>query len=239
MGNFRSFWSSGPSWTFGAPYRIKPKHIYFGFLVIYGALCWFGAPLPKDLESTMDWLTSIDIWLLNHHAAYPGLFMIFVGLLIGTVIAPEGMHLITRHFNREHEHELAQHFADLRVGFVWENEAAPEKADYRFNVFARNLGPMAPADVSVSFAAFCPNTIGLPNFTNAEPRPIYTTLPPNNPRFNIWDTQLPDGKEGQHCYGFVRWSDGGSKIWERVFCVEVHPHHERNQFPFPSVPDER
>ncbi len=35
-----------------------------------------------------DVLTAIDLWIINN-AAYPGLFTIFLGLVLGTVIIPE------------------------------------------------------------------------------------------------------------------------------------------------------
>lgn len=131
----------------------------------------------------------------------------------------------------------SQKRADVRVGFVWDNEEAPETAGYRFHIFTRNLGP-ANADVSESFAAFLDDLDGSPDFRNSRPRQVHTVIQPGLPAFTIYEAELPDGKEGQFCYGFVRWSDGAGK-WERGFCVHAFAHPPRNQYHFVTMGGER
>jgi hypothetical protein len=49
---------------------------------------YFGVPLPKSWGVTLDWVRFIDLWIIQH-AAYPSLFALSVGLLLGTVIVPD------------------------------------------------------------------------------------------------------------------------------------------------------
>jgi len=63
-----------------------------GVLLVYGAAAFFGTPLPRDWNSTLNWLTDADLWMINH-AAYPSFFAIFIGLTLGTVVIPEGMRI--------------------------------------------------------------------------------------------------------------------------------------------------
>jgi hypothetical protein len=58
------------------------------FLFAVWLLAFFGAPPPRDWVSTQKWLALGDGWL-QHHVAYPGIFLLLTGLLIGTVIAPQ------------------------------------------------------------------------------------------------------------------------------------------------------
>lgn len=70
------------------PRWLKLKYLWWAILLIYGALSYFGAPIPKDWNSTKVLLRSFDQWVFKQ-AAYPGLFLLFVALVIGTAIAPE------------------------------------------------------------------------------------------------------------------------------------------------------
>jgi hypothetical protein len=73
--------------------RFRLKYVWWLCLATYGVLSFFGVPLPKDWNTTVSWLLTIDEWTLRH-AAYPGLFLFFIALVIGTVIAPELLRLV-------------------------------------------------------------------------------------------------------------------------------------------------
>ena len=68
-------------------------------LVLFGAglLSWLGVPIPPDRELAMDWLTSLDVWLINTFQ-YPSIFMFVVALFIGTVAFPELWRLARRSY---------------------------------------------------------------------------------------------------------------------------------------------
>jgi hypothetical protein len=87
------------------------KYAWWLVLVGWGILSFFGVPLPKDWNTTASWLLSIDIWVLNH-AAYPGLFLVFVGLALGTVVGPEVVRLLASHLRAEPPH----HGSDTLTG---------------------------------------------------------------------------------------------------------------------------
>jgi hypothetical protein len=53
-----------------------------------GVVSYFGFPLPKDWAGTLDWLTDIDVWIINH-VAYPSLFAFATALLFSTVVVPD------------------------------------------------------------------------------------------------------------------------------------------------------
>ena len=58
-------------------------------------LAFFGAPIPKDSQSVLKVLTFADAWV-QAHAAFPGIFVLALALLIGTVVVPELVRLIGR-----------------------------------------------------------------------------------------------------------------------------------------------
>src|SRR3990167_1979424 len=69
--------------------RIRTKHVWWFLLAVQGLFAFFGKEfLPTSMEAAMDFLTAVDLWIINH-AAYPGLFAVFLGLVLGTVIIPE------------------------------------------------------------------------------------------------------------------------------------------------------
>lgn len=49
--------------------------------------------IPSDWKSTLDDLTTIDVWIINN-AIYPSLFALAVGLVLGTWIIPDAWGLI-------------------------------------------------------------------------------------------------------------------------------------------------
>ena len=49
--------------------------------------------IPSNWKSAMDGLTTIDVWIINN-AAYPSLFALAVGLVLGTWIIPDAWGLI-------------------------------------------------------------------------------------------------------------------------------------------------
>lgn len=55
----------------------------------------------------MSWLLSLDEGAVNH-AAYPGLFLFFTVLVIGTVIAPEVIRIVSSHLAHERTRELVR-----------------------------------------------------------------------------------------------------------------------------------
>ena len=64
-------------------------------LVVVWFLSFFGIPLPKDWGSTERWLSVGDGWL-QQHVAYPGIFLLFTALLIGTFVAPQLFSILRR-----------------------------------------------------------------------------------------------------------------------------------------------
>jgi hypothetical protein len=58
--------------------------------VIWLLFLFFGifVPGPAAAGSTMDWLTTVDQWIINH-IRFPGTFSILLGLTIGMVVIPE------------------------------------------------------------------------------------------------------------------------------------------------------
>lgn len=61
------------------------------FFYVFLSVCWLatflGFDAPTDPEVAMNWLTEIDVWIINS-AAYPGLFVLFTGLVIGFIFVP-------------------------------------------------------------------------------------------------------------------------------------------------------
>jgi len=72
------------------------KWVWRAFLAALNVASFFGAPIPKTASVSVDWLTSVDIWIINH-AAYPSIFALSVGLIFGTVLIPEAW----AHFQRQ------------------------------------------------------------------------------------------------------------------------------------------
>lgn len=86
------------------------RYVWWAGLGVYGGTSFFGFEiLPKSWGALMDALTSIDLWLINN-AAYPGLFAIFLGLVLGTVIIPEAWPFIQKKLFRKGAKEFADDF---------------------------------------------------------------------------------------------------------------------------------
>lgn len=64
------------------------RGLWHVFVLCFGFFSLVGFPLPKAWNPAADGMVSLDVWIINH-TAYPGLFAIFAGLLIGTVIIPD------------------------------------------------------------------------------------------------------------------------------------------------------
>lgn len=64
------------------------RGLWHVFVFCFGFFSLVGFPLPKAWNPVADWMVSLDVWVINH-VAYPGLFAIFAGLLIGTIIIPD------------------------------------------------------------------------------------------------------------------------------------------------------
>lgn len=68
--------------------RQKLRYVWWAALSVWGLLAFFGVLLPTGQEASLDWLTSFDLWFINN-SAYPSMFAIFVGLVLGSVVVPE------------------------------------------------------------------------------------------------------------------------------------------------------
>lgn len=64
------------------------KRAWAILVVVVWFSSFFGIPVPKDWGSTERWLNVGDSWL-QRHVAYPGFFLLFTALLIGTFVAPQ------------------------------------------------------------------------------------------------------------------------------------------------------
>jgi hypothetical protein len=75
--------------------RPKLKHVWAVILVIFGALSFFGVPLPRDWRAVMEWVTATEAWL-HGHIAHPIVLAFIIGLATGTVIIPEAWSFVRR-----------------------------------------------------------------------------------------------------------------------------------------------
>jgi hypothetical protein len=81
---------------------------------------FFGLPVPRTWGAAVDWLTSTDLWVINH-AAYPSLFALAVGLLSGTIVVPSVWEIIRRFLVRTHlecTFDPAHRLCDLQTHFT-------------------------------------------------------------------------------------------------------------------------
>jgi len=78
----------------------KGPLIKWGLLLLFGALAFFGFPLPAIFSGAVDWVTDIDLWIINN-AAYPGLFAIALGLILGLGILPDLWRILENIVSRE------------------------------------------------------------------------------------------------------------------------------------------
>jgi hypothetical protein len=76
--------------------RLRFKYIWYLILFAWGVLAFFEVPIPNNWKSAMSLLTFFDNWLFAH-AAHPTLLALFVGLVIGTIIIPEGWRVLKSH----------------------------------------------------------------------------------------------------------------------------------------------
>jgi hypothetical protein len=68
---------------------LKPKHFWYGVLVIGFVLSFFfGVSPPKDWGSALSFMAPVETWWAAH-AAHPLLAAFFAGLLFATVLIPE------------------------------------------------------------------------------------------------------------------------------------------------------
>lgn len=67
--------------------RFKWKHLWWAVVAAIGAVSYFDLPLPRGWSA---WLLATDLWLINH-TVYPGLFILFVVLLVATILVPEAL----------------------------------------------------------------------------------------------------------------------------------------------------
>jgi hypothetical protein len=67
--------------------RFKWKHLWWALVAAIGGVSYFDLPLPRGWSAR---LLATDLWLINH-TVYPGLFILFVVLLVATILVPEGL----------------------------------------------------------------------------------------------------------------------------------------------------
>lgn len=92
---------------------INPKYVWWLVLLLLGVGTYFGIPIPTDWSATSIWVLSFDEWVVNR-ATYPGLFLVVIGLLVGTVLAPEALRL-ARAYLRNAEGRAKVTIADVGV----------------------------------------------------------------------------------------------------------------------------
>ena len=125
--------------------------------------------------------------------------------------------------------------SDVRLGFKWDDEQSPERANFRFKIFAENRGPL-DADIGDVFAEFRAAGDDTPVFFNPSPRPFNTSFKPGQVR-DVYSTELPGGDESLLCCGFLRWSDKTGASWEQLFRMRLRAHPRPNEHHFTQVGD--
>jgi hypothetical protein len=73
----------------------RAKYLWWAALVVFGALSFFGVPLPRDWLAAIEWLTTTETWM-HQHIAHPIIFALVIGLATGTVIIPEVWTIVRR-----------------------------------------------------------------------------------------------------------------------------------------------
>lgn len=76
--------------------KILKKRFLAWVLGSGSALTYFRIPIFDDWWSTMNFLVDVDLWIIRK-AAYPGLFIVFFSLFLGTIVIPWLLGVINHH----------------------------------------------------------------------------------------------------------------------------------------------
>jgi hypothetical protein len=91
-------------------------------------------------------------------------------------------------------------------------------ASWDVEIAVANTGPAA-GTVGDTFVVFCDSLPSVPDYSNAI-RQRDSTVLSGGQRKVIGTFQSPSRKEGQYCYGFIRFADEIGN-WRRRFCVQI------------------
>jgi hypothetical protein len=86
---------------------VKIRIFYTAIVLAMGVLGFFGYKI-QNWDSAMSVWLDAETWIITN-AANPGLFLLFIAILVGTVILPEAWYFLRRHLEAMEARGVGQH----------------------------------------------------------------------------------------------------------------------------------